>query len=283
MWDKPHSLNRLSGALFGISLLLVLAGALHYTLHLPVFPLRALQLSAAPQRVSHAQIEAVARDAVVGNFFTVDLESTRQAFEKLPWVRRVSVRRHFPWRIEVSLEEHEALAQWNGSGLVNTRGEVFAAELPGRAGRTLPKFIGQPDAAAEIARMYRVFGERIAPLGREIAQVSLSPRRAWQLRLDNGMVLELGSGQAQQRLERFVAVYSYSIAPLLQGGNHPFSADAGNDARGNGDGENGPGQTVKYVDLRYRSGFAVSLAGGAAESQGRRSQGGRGYSNARSN
>lgn len=305
MWDKPHSLNRFSGALLAFSLLLALAGALHYTLHLPVFPLRVLQLSAAPQRVDPAQIEAVAREAVRGNFFTVDLERARQAFEKLPWVRRVSVRRHFPWRLEVSLEEHEVLAQWNGSGLVNTHGEVFAAgceremaegaprpgeargsggaflagvpgtrrsspcsAISGIASRALPKFSGQPGTAAEVAQMYKVFGEQLAPLGRVIVQVSLSPRRAWQLRLDDGMVLELGSGQPQQRLARFVAVYPYSLASLLQGRD---SAAAGRNAY-----EAGHGQTVRLVDLRYRNGFAVSLAGGETEGQGKRGQGGRG-------
>lgn len=255
MWDKPRSLNMVSGVLLGISLLLASFGALHYTLHLPVFPLRVLQLGAAPQRVDPAQIEAAARDAVSGNFFTVDLERARQAFEKLPWVRKVSVRRHFPWRLEVSLEEHEALAQWNGSMLVNTHGEVFAAEMPGKASRALPGFSGQPGTAAEVAQMYRMFGEQLAPLGREIAQISLSPRRAWQLRLDDGMVLELGSGQPLQRLARFVAVYPYSLATLLQGqSSNSLSAGKGKEARESW-------QTVKYVDLRYRNGFAVSLAG----------------------
>lgn len=284
MWDKPHSLNRFSGALVAFSLLLALAGAMHYVLHLPLFPLRVLQLSAAPQRVDPAQIEAVARDAVRGNFFTVDLEHTRQAFEKLPWVRRVSVRRHFPWRLEVSLEEHEVLAQWNGSGLVNTHGEVFAAacgrgmagaqrpfacgEISGKASRALPKFFGQPDTAAEVAQMYKVFGEQLAPLGRVIVQVSLSPRRAWQLRLDDGMVLELGSGQPQQRLARFVTVYPYSLAHMLQGRD---STAADKNAY-----QAWSAQTVRYVDLRYRNGFAVSLAGGEAEGQVERSQGSRG-------
>ncbi|MDE2118135.1 MAG: FtsQ-type POTRA domain-containing protein, partial [Betaproteobacteria bacterium] len=153
MWDKPHLLRMASGTLFGFSLVLALYGALHYVLHLPVFPLRAVQLSAAPHQVNTAQIEAVVRNEVHGNFFTVDLESTRRAFEKLPWVRKVSVRRHFPWRLEVSLEEHVALAHWNGTELVNTHGEVFA----GAAEQELPKFIGQPDTAAEVALVYNAF------------------------------------------------------------------------------------------------------------------------------
>ena len=274
MWDKPHLLHMVSSTLFGISSVLMLYGALHYALHLPTFPLSALQLSVAPRQVDTAQVEVVVRNEVQGNFFTVDLEKVRRAFEKLPWVRKVSVRRQFaswaqsrpslrpqlPWRLEVSLEEHVALARWNETELVNTHGEVFAAAT----NQVLPRFFGQPDNAAEVAQMYKVFGEQLAPLKQGIAQISLSPRRAWQLRLDNGMVLELGSEQSQQRLARFVAVYPYSLAPMQQGyGDNRLSADAGKDAHGNGQ-----RQTVKYVDLRYRNGFAVFLQGGVKAVKG---------------
>ena len=241
MWDKPDTLRQLANALFGISLMLALYGALHYVLHLPEFPLRAVQLSSAPNRVDAAQIAAMVRNEVRGNFFTVNLESTQHAFEKLPWVRKVSVRRHFPWRLEVGIEEHVALAHWNGAGLVNTHGEVFAA---GSEDQTLPKFIGQPDTAAEMAQMYKAFGEQLAPLKHGIAQVSLSPRHAWQLRLNNGMVLELGNEQSQQRLARFVAAQM-----------------------------TGDGNTVRYVDLRYRNGFAVRKQGMEDKSRGQLADG----------
>ena len=120
MWDDAQALRKLTNALFGASLLLLLAGALGYVLQLPGFALRAVQLDAAPQRVERVQLEAAARDSLHGNFFTANLEQTRRSFEKLPWVRKVSVRRHFPWQLEVELEEHVALARWNGTALVNT-------------------------------------------------------------------------------------------------------------------------------------------------------------------
>lgn len=241
MWDDPQALRKLSNTLLGISLVLVLFGALHFVLHLPVFPLRAVQLSAAPQRVDAAQIAAVARAGVRGNFFTVDLDGVRKSFEQLPWVRKVSVRRQFPWKLEVELEEQMALARWNDTELVNTYGEVFA----GATEQVLPKFVGQTDTAVEVMQMYRALGGQLVPLKRKIVQINLSPRRAWQLRLDNGMVLELGRELAQQRLERFVAVYPYSLATL------PSAA--------------------RYVDLRYGNGFAAYLPGGVASSPAKQS------------
>jgi len=229
MWDNTPLLRGIANALFGISLVLALYGAVRYVLRLPVFPLHAVELTSVPQRVSIELLEKVVHEQVSGNFFTVDLEHTRQAFEKLPWVRKVSVRRKFPWSLQVEVEEQVALANWNGTALVNTHGEVFAAQPD----RTLPVFIGQPDTAAQVAQMYGELNTLLLPLKQQIVQISLSPRFAWQVKLDRGMVLELGREEMQERLARFVKVYPYSMAALARPANH--------------------------VDLRYRSGFAAYL------------------------
>lgn len=232
MWDNAPLLRSIANTLFGFSLVLVLYGMVRYVLRLPVFPLRAVELATAPQRVSSEQLEKVVHEQVSGNFFTVDLERTRQAFEKLPWVRKVSVRRKFPWSLEVEVEEQVALARWNGTALVNTYGEVFT----GTTEQALPAFIGQAGSSAQVAQMYGELNAALQPLQQQIVQISLSPRFAWQVKLDNGMVLELGREEMQQRLVRFVSVYPYSLAALARPANH--------------------------VDLRYRNGFAAYLPGG---------------------
>lgn len=232
MWDNTTLLRGISNLLFGLSLVLVLYGAVRYVLRLPVFPLRAVELTSVPQRVSIELMEKVVHEQVSGNFFTVDLEVTRQALEKLPWVRKVSVRRKFPWSLEVEVEEQVALAHWNGAALVNTHGEVFA----GKVEQKLPAFVGQPDTSVQVTQMYGELNAALQPMQRQIAQISLSPRFAWQVKLDNGMVLELGREEMRQRLSRFVTVYPYSLAALARPANH--------------------------VDLRYRHGFAAYLPGG---------------------
>jgi cell division protein FtsQ len=233
MWDNAPLLRVTANLLIGLSLLLMLYGAVRYVLHLAVFPLNSVQLREAPKHVPIESIERVVREQIQGNFFTVDLNKTRGAFEQLPWVRKVSVRRKFPWGLEVELEEHVALASWNGAGLVNTHGEVFTEKTE----QVLPVFIGQPNMSAQMATQYDEFSKELLPMKQEIAQISLSPRFAWQLRLNNGMVLELGREQMQQRLARFVDVYPYSLSTLSH--------------------------SVTHVDLRYRNGFAAYLPNGA--------------------
>lgn len=234
MWDNAPLLRILANLLFGVSAMLMLYGAVRYVLHLPVFPLNAVLLKNVPRQVSTEQMERVVHEQVRGNFFTVDLKRTRMAFEQLPWVRKVSVRRVFPWSLEVEVEEQVALARWNGTALVNTYGEVFSAA----SDQALPEFLGQPDSSAQMANMYGELTQELRPLQQQIAQLSLSPRFAWQVRLGNGMVLELGREQMQQRLASFVDVYPYSLATLAR--------------------------SVTHVDLRYRNGFAAYLPNGAA-------------------
>lgn len=231
MWDDPHALRRLANSLMGLAVLLALLIALDYALHLPVFALRAVQLDAPPQRLDRAQLEEAARRSLRGNFFTVDLDEAREAFEQLPWVRSVSVRRQFPWQLDVRLEERQALARWNGNALVDTDGEVFAAT----DSDALPEFSGPDDAAAEMAQRYVEFGRVLAPLGFSIAAMDLSPRHAWRLRLHDGTVIELGRDHLKARLARFVAAYPQYAAQVKA--------------------------PAKYVDLRYRDGFAAGMHG----------------------
>ena len=107
-------------------------------------------------------------------------------------------------------------------------GEVFVAQ----SDQDLPEFVGQEGTAAEVTQRYGQFSRQLAGLDLHVTRLVLSPRHAWQLRLSNGMVLELGREDVQQRLARFVQAYPYSLAEI-QG-------------------------RVKYVDLRYSNGFAVN-------------------------
>lgn len=232
MWDKPHLLRIMTIMLLVGSLLLLAYSLLHYAVQLPVFNLRTVQLTHAPQQVDLKQLNQVVKRTVSGSFFTLDLEQTRRSFEQLPWVRKVSVRRHFPWSLEVTLEEHVPMARWNGVALVNSYGEVFA----GQSRLMLPDFNGEPDTSAQVAGMYIAMSQQLGALQQNITQINLSPRFAWQLRLDNGMTLELGREQVQQRLARFVAVYPYTLATMARKVNH--------------------------VDLRYRNGFSVNQLSG---------------------
>lgn len=231
MWDDHRLLRGVANLLIGLAVLAAFYGAVLVVVRLPSFPLKEVRIGGELAQVTQEQVEIIAKRELRGNFFTVDLEQARGAFEKLPWVRRASVRRQWPDRLEITLEEHVALARWGSRALVNTHGELFDAA----SDRDLPVFIGPTGTSQEVTQHYAAFARALALIKQPVAQLSLSPRRAWQLKLGNGMVVELGRSQMQERLERFVAVHDRTLGRLAR--------------------------RIDYVDLRYPNGFAVRVPG----------------------
>jgi cell division protein FtsQ len=229
MWDKPQVLNTVANLLLAATTLLVSVVAFYYVVRLPVFALQEVQISSPPAHVTREQIESIVQREIRGNFFTLDLDAIRIVFEKLPWVRKAGVRRHWPNRLEVVLEEHVPLARWNDSALVSVYGEVFEAAYDAR----LPGFTGPAGTAKEIAIQYEYFRRSLAVIDKVPAQVQVSARRAWQIRLEDGLTIELGRQQIEARLSRFSVSYERTLGRLQR--------------------------RIEHVDLRYVNGFAVRI------------------------
>ncbi len=241
VWHRPALLNLMSDLLMLFAAIGLGWALVIWFVSRPLFPLRELVVLTPPAQVTEAQLEYVARTAIRGNFFTVDLESVRTTFEKLPWVRHADVRRRWPDAIELRLEEHRAVAYWtiSDSGdarLVNGHGEVFTAA----SNAVMPQFEGPQGTSGWLLARYGEFSNMLQPLGVQLVGLALSAREAWQLKLDNGLVVVLGREQERaplaERLERFIAAW-----PWVQG-----QIDI----------------PITVADLRYPSGFALTPADG---------------------
>ena len=90
-----------------------------------------------------------------------------------------------------------------------------------------------------MASGYAEFSTLLAPLGLRPRQVILSERRAWQLKLDSGLVVQLGrdlpKDGVHERLERFVEAYPRALGQIKR--------------------------RLDYVDLRYPNGFVLRVPG----------------------
>ena len=177
MWDKPNILNWIANAFFAIALVLFIYGAVFVIVHLPIFPLNEVRVEGELKHVTREQVKLISSRYLQGNFFTMNLVKTRQAFEKLPWARTVSVRRRWPNRLEVTIEEHAALARWGNVALVNTHGELFHAA----SDADLPVFYGPGDGVKEVAKYYSEFSGLIMPANLKLTEITLTPRRSWQV------------------------------------------------------------------------------------------------------
>jgi cell division protein FtsQ len=234
MWDSPRQLTAMALGFALLALALFAWGAVAWAVRQPAFALRQIVITGSLAQVNPANLEAVVREELRGNFFTMKLADARTSLQRVPWVRSVALRRQWPNRLEISVVEHTPLARWNDNALVNKEGEVFVADYDG----DLPQFTGPDGTAAEISARFAEFGADLSRTGLAIGEMRLSARGGWELKTATPPELTIALGRAEPgaRLARFVDYYAKSIGALNRAGNR-----------------------VEYADLRYRNGFAVRV------------------------
>lgn len=233
MWDSPRLLNAIADALFLGAVAVALWYGAQVAMRSAAMPLRTIVLAGDVRHMDAESVVAQLEGRIGGNFFGVELQDVQTRLEQLPWVRSATVRRAWPDRLVAAIEEHRPLAHWSGGRLVNTYGELF----DGEGNAELPRLGGPAGTERLVARRYREFRAALAPLGADLVEVSLSARFAWQVKLTNGIVLELGRDDGREPLEarigRFVAAFPRVVAQL--------------------------NRRLEHVDLRYPNGFAIRI------------------------
>ncbi len=227
MWHKPKQLNLLANLLYIIASGLFVYLCISAFIRLPIFPINTVEVHGDVDHVTKAQVRLIADQYLKGNFFTLKLVEAKAAFEKLPWTRKVSVRRRWPSTLSVEVEEHHALARWGDSALVNTHGELFQ----GATSADLPVLYGAEADVREVAAGYVQFGKILRAVDLKVVEVKLSPRRAWEVKTDKALHIALGRMDMQARLKKFSAAYQTVLKQL--------------------------NTNIQYADLRYTNGFAV--------------------------
>ncbi len=236
MWDSPRALNLLAlgFALLGAGLLAW--GVVAWTVRQPAFALRQVVIEGPLRRANPAHLEAVVREELRGTFFTLKLPEARASLERVPWVKSIALRRQWPGTLRVTVTEHQPLARWTEGALVDTEGEVFAADFAGE----LPQFAGPDGTAALVAARFRDYGAALKERSLAITALRLSARGGWQIRTSgsSAVTIEVGRNDPAERLARFIGYYTRTVGALTR-----------------------TGARVDYVDLRYRNGFAVRVPG----------------------
>jgi len=237
MWDDAKQLNALAAAFALAALAMLIGGGIAWIVRQPAFSFREVVIRGRLEHVNAAHLEAVVRDELSGTFFTMNLERARASFARVPWVRRVSLRRMWPQRLEVTIDEHVALARWNDAALVDVDGDVFVADYDAE----LPQFEGADGSAREVAARYREWGDALAPLSMSVDRLRLSARGGWTVTAkgaEGPLTMELGRDDAPARLARFIGAYDRTLGVLARNGTR-----------------------IEQVDLRYRNGFAARVPG----------------------
>ncbi|MEY5099215.1 MAG: hypothetical protein RJA36_1934 [Pseudomonadota bacterium] len=235
-------MNWVANALFLILVLLALGSVALWAARHPAWTLGRIVVDGEVAHQNAVTFRAQLLPRLAGSYLTLDLQEVRRQFEAVPWVRQAVVRREFPNRLHVTLQEHEAAAWWGEAGggkLVNRQGAVFEANPDDAQSDGWAELVGPEGQAGQVYALYRQLQLVLAPLEQDIARLELGASGDWKTWLDGGTVIELGRGQPEELLAR-ARLFSATVPQL-------------NERYGR--------RRLETVDLRYPSGYAVRMRG----------------------
>ncbi|MBC7489376.1 MAG: FtsQ-type POTRA domain-containing protein [Glaciimonas sp.] len=181
---------------------------------------------------------------IKGNFFTINLSTTRLALESLPWIRNATVKRVFPNQIEIYLQEHKPVAIWGSRDdfkMINVDGVIFDSGMEDDESDKLPQFTGPEGQSNLMLSMYLKLNTILTPLKVKLTKIELSSRGSWTAMLEGGAQLELGRGSSDVILER-MKQFAGTLSMVTTNFNKNITA-------------------LQYADLRHVNGYALKING----------------------
>jgi len=162
---------------------------------------------------------------------STDLQAVKQRLEHLAWAREVSVRRHWPDQLIVTLSKATPVARWGDHQYVSAYGDLLS--LPDEHA-DLPLFAVAVNNPEQAMKVYRLLDQIVARESLAINELRQNSQGEWTVTLSAGPRVLLGAEQLNTRMHRFLLIYRRVLQAQTR--------------------------DALYVDTRYANGVAVRFA-----------------------
>lgn len=198
-------------------------------------PIRQVSIEGEFRHLVPMTMEQTVAEVVRGGFFNVNVEKIQETLLMEPWVRHVAVRRVWPDAITVFVQEQTAFVRWGELGVLNQQAEFFAPKKE-TVPEGLPTLHGPENSQALLLQQFNQATQILSAGGLKVSAMTLNERRAWDMTLENGVLVSLGRKNVNKRLRRFADYVMLQMSVNLD--------------------------EVAAIDMRYTNGFAVRLKNG---------------------
>lgn len=182
------------------------------------------QFAATTEQMTSAAGFAVTEIEIAGNLYTpvdqifqalgldrgrslisIDPAEARAALSGLPWVSGAEIRKIYPSKIVITVNERQPFAVWQAGealSVIEADGTVIGGYAADPSLAALPLFVGkgaapQARAFSELMAGYPEIASRVR------AHIRVGERR-WDLRIDNGMTIRLPEDEVEAAMARLV-------------------------------------------------------------------------------
>ena len=201
-------------------------------------PLRGFVIDGELTAAERDELQRVLAATDVNGVLSTSLDAVAVAVRALPWAREISVRRHWPDQLQVTLHKATPVARWGEDRYLSAFGNLLSLpdEYVG-----LPRFdvaLASPVTAMEV---YRLLDQIAAREQLRISELHQNTQGEWSITLSQGPHVVLGAEQLNERMHRLLLLH-----------RRVLTAEQNQAA---------------YIDARYTNGLAVRFVQPDAEQQ----------------
>ena len=197
-------------------------------------PIHTIMVNSQVQHVDKQKIREVAAKYYQKGFFTVGLAKFEQELEQVPWVDQANIQRQWPNKLMIEITEQAPVFRWSKHELLNTKAEKFFVE-DNSAFANLPLLSGSNGREKALARMYVEYNSDFRALNMPINSIVEDARYEKQIRLVNGILINVGKEQVDEKLNRLLRSFKEFKSDELA--------------------------AIAAIDLRHSNGFSVRWNG----------------------
>ena len=194
-------------------------------------PIALVSVEGELQDIDRDAVQQVIQPYLSDSFLGIDLAGLHADLLAMPWVADASVRRVWPDKLVIALDEQLPVARWGDKALLNNEGKAFEPQEIARFSE-LPQLNGPERSKRKVMRQYQQFSSLLRPQGMVVSKLELRDRGSWFLTTDDGMELLLGRDNLVDKMQRFMTIEQLMLS----------------DRR----------ELIARVDLRYSNGMAVA-------------------------
>jgi cell division protein FtsQ len=164
------------------------------------FPIASVSLS-GERHVSRADIFAAAGVSDRASLLFLDVEAARTRLQAIPWILEATVRKLYPDRLQITLNEREPFALWQVNGRISVVGAdgTVIGPLTDQKFAALPFVVGK--GAAVRAKAFLAVLDRHPALRAQVRASILVADRRWNLKLANGLDVRLPEHDVEAALD----------------------------------------------------------------------------------
>jgi cell division protein FtsQ len=172
------------------------------------------------------------------NFFKINLKNLTKSLLKLDWVKHVEIKRVFPFNLLIEISEYKPITYWyeirnkSNKWLIDEHGVLFKithkSYIKYKNKRKLPILSGLTNNYARILKNFLHIQNLFNPIDLKIKELNYDKFGTGRLVLNNNLLIILNK-QKFKFLQQFVNIY-----------------------------QNIQNKNIKYIDLRYANGMAIS-------------------------